>query len=257
MASKKDATQFTHWKRPVSRMYHYNHQVAESYYKPQMKYLQTGNARRNDGPPGAQTFMERWAADPFYGRTESIAQLANRGLIRASSVPQLYDEGNYFVKDVQNEAENIRESRSRCRSISRERTTRVEESVSRDVRARSRSRSPSRCPSSYYDSDPTVQRRVRARSVSRCRSNEDFDMYVEEEWQRNRELDQLIRMASREERESSVFNIRQSLEDPRALAKMVPMKTTVGLGFYANNLYGKHVWAPTLTLPENRQWRIY
>jgi len=260
--SKRDATQFTHWRRPACRMYQYNYEVAESYYKPQVKYIETGGtARRRFGPPGAQTFMERWAADPFYGRTESLGELCNRGLIRASSLPRLLNGGDYFVRDVRNAAEDIRQSRSRCRSVSRERSVVAEES-SRNIRARSRSISRSRSPSPpglrYASSanlnDERVIRRSRERSLARW--PQDIDSYIEDQWIKNRDLDDLVQMARREERESSIFNMRQALDDPRTAALRKPMKTTVGLGFYANSLYGTEVWAPS-TYREKRRVRYY
>lgn len=57
---------YTHWKRPHTRMYDYNYQVAESYYKPQVQYIgymggpSSRRARRRSvEPPPAQSFQER------------------------------------------------------------------------------------------------------------------------------------------------------------------------------------------------------
>jgi len=90
---------FTHWKRPNSRMYIYNYEYGESYYQPQVRYLASISSeskvstsvssssssyrssarsasrsvssralRASSTPPGAQSFIERWTSDPFYGR---------------------------------------------------------------------------------------------------------------------------------------------------------------------------------------------
>lgn len=70
MSSAKKDTKgpalYTHWKRPHTRMYDYNYQVAESYYKPQVQYAgYVGGGkgrtarRRSASPPAAKSFQER------------------------------------------------------------------------------------------------------------------------------------------------------------------------------------------------------
>jgi len=87
---------FTHWRRPATRMYDYNFEYGESYYQPQVRYLasisststavssETSSSsyrasarstsrtsrtlRARSTPPPAQSFIERWTSDPFYGR---------------------------------------------------------------------------------------------------------------------------------------------------------------------------------------------
>ncbi|ODN03760.1 Flightin [Orchesella cincta] len=86
---KKQTTLFTHWARPRFRMYEYNYEVGESYYRPLVRYISTSSAltqsssgssfqvetkrersarrSRAASPPGAQSFIERWTNEPFYG----------------------------------------------------------------------------------------------------------------------------------------------------------------------------------------------
>jgi len=90
---KKNLTLFTHWARPRVRTYQYNFEYGESYYRPLVQYISTSRAlsssssmsassssstyetrrmkmerrRRAASPPGALSFIERWAHEPFYG----------------------------------------------------------------------------------------------------------------------------------------------------------------------------------------------
>jgi len=88
---KKSTTLFTHWARPRVRTYQYNFEYGESYYRPLVQYISTSRAssssvtsssssygyetsrmkmerrRRAASPPGALSFIERWAHEPFYG----------------------------------------------------------------------------------------------------------------------------------------------------------------------------------------------
>jgi len=93
---KKGTTLFTHWARPRVRTYEYNFEYSESYYRPLVRYISTSRAalssstsassysstsassyetrrmklerrRRAASPPGALSFIERWANEPFYG----------------------------------------------------------------------------------------------------------------------------------------------------------------------------------------------
>lgn len=54
----------SHWRRPVTKMYDYNYNLGEHYYRPQLNYVEN---RRAVSPPKARTFAERFAADPVYG----------------------------------------------------------------------------------------------------------------------------------------------------------------------------------------------
>jgi len=87
MADKKKTTPttFTHWGRPNwLRMYEYNYEYGESYYRNQVKYISTSRyssesnsemdtrkaylqRRRAAPPPRAMSFIERWSDEPFYG----------------------------------------------------------------------------------------------------------------------------------------------------------------------------------------------
>merc|ERR1712133_50657 len=61
------ATSNLHWKRPVSRIYHYNLEVGENYYQPMTSYL---DAKTTSDTPGALSFSERLAHKWIRGRTE-------------------------------------------------------------------------------------------------------------------------------------------------------------------------------------------
>jgi len=77
---------YTHWARPRVRTYQYNYEYGESYYRPLVRYISTSRAlsqsstssysssssysyrrSRQGSPPGALSFIERWAHEPFYG----------------------------------------------------------------------------------------------------------------------------------------------------------------------------------------------
>src|ERR1700679_4110245 len=83
---------FTHWARPRwIRMYSYNYEYGESYYRPQVRYISTSKysssseynsssttsveakreyvaRRKATSTPRALSYIERWAQEPFYGR---------------------------------------------------------------------------------------------------------------------------------------------------------------------------------------------
>merc|ERR1712126_576703 len=61
------ATSNLHWKRPVSRIYHYNLEVGENYYQPMTSYL---DSKTTSDTPGALSFSERLAHKWIRGRTE-------------------------------------------------------------------------------------------------------------------------------------------------------------------------------------------
>jgi hypothetical protein len=248
MAGRKGPTEFTHWSRPRTRMYDYNYEYASSYYRPQVKYIgetvdaQTRRSRRATvSPPGARTFQERWAANPFYGRYEPISeyQFSRKG--RASSVPDLnqvpaeYEAAaNYGLS-----SRNVRgRSMTRAASVAREQSVfQREQSVGRSVtRARSmtRARSVSRARS-VFDED---NRSVRGGSVVSYYDDDgyNYDPLSDQEWER------ILKNASRDERERSIFQLRMSLENPRELPKKKSMQTTVGHGFYQSSLYGTYTW---------------
>merc|ERR1712111_312269 len=56
------------WKRPVSRIYHYNLEVGENYYNPMTSYID--NKATIGEAPGALSFSERLAKKWIRGRTE-------------------------------------------------------------------------------------------------------------------------------------------------------------------------------------------
>merc|ERR1712038_1449595 len=65
----KMSSQRMHWKRPVSRIYHYNLEVGENYYHPMTNYLDSKTTALIDAP-GALSFSERLAQKWIRGRTE-------------------------------------------------------------------------------------------------------------------------------------------------------------------------------------------
>lgn len=75
------------WKRKVpTRIYDYNYKVGESYYNPQTEFIENREflTTRKAPPPEAQTYAERFASRPFYGKAyglpygEEEAQRAHR-----------------------------------------------------------------------------------------------------------------------------------------------------------------------------------
>lgn len=168
----------------------------------------------------------RWAADPFYGRTqdpidlerESMARAMSRArsMTRASSIPRTRE----WVDDEIDRQRNIRSTASRARSV-----VSYEGDYAGDY------------------NDYVNIRRSRARSVSTTRPVDDLELDLE--YERDREFDELVRMADRGERERSVFSMRMALDpDPRK----VLMKTTLSHGCYNNTLYGTETWDPTTYL---------
>jgi len=53
----------TQWKKPT-RVYDYNYNLGEHYYKPQLRHADLKFQGRAGSPPKAQTFAERFARDP-------------------------------------------------------------------------------------------------------------------------------------------------------------------------------------------------
>jgi len=252
MASKKGRiiTEFTHWKRPRSRMYDYNYQFASSYYRPQVNYIGEtfdANTRRNRrktvSPPRARTFVERWAAEPFYGRHETISEfqakhapgMAGSRLVRASSYPAGgIKDGGEQEEDGYQMLKFRGSSMSRARSATRE--TSVFARGQSVVRCASRARSETRARSVFQGQENNDDSRsVRENS---CYHYDEFTPLSDAEWER------LLKYASKEERERSIFQLRMGLENPRDLPKKSMMQTTVGLGFYQNSLYGNFTWDP-------------
>jgi len=228
MATKKGPMEFTHWKRPVNRMYEYNHQFAENYYKPQVKYIEcpTPNRRGTTEPPGAQSFIERWVAYPFYGRTEPISELRAKGFLRANSVPDLTLNPWEDAEVIAREEQNARlRSASRGRSVSRELSVFQEESENRARRA---------------DSEFNA-RNTRSRSRSYIGH---VDNYIDEYGER--ELENILRVITDPaHRERSVSVLRDELDNPRVWKGKQKMKTTLRHGFYSNSLYGTLTWDPS------------
>lgn len=61
-----------HWKRPPTRVYDYNYDVGQHYYKPLMKHLDKKNAGLSSELPGPKTFAERLAEDPLHGKSKPV-----------------------------------------------------------------------------------------------------------------------------------------------------------------------------------------
>jgi len=63
------------WKRKVpTRIYDYNYKVGESYYNPQTEFIENREfiSKKKAPPPEAQTYAERFASRPFYGRAYGL-----------------------------------------------------------------------------------------------------------------------------------------------------------------------------------------
>lgn len=63
------------WKRKVpTRIYDYNYKVGESYYNPQKEFIENREflTQRKAPPPEAQTYAERFASRPFYGKAHGL-----------------------------------------------------------------------------------------------------------------------------------------------------------------------------------------
>jgi len=213
MSKKKiSAGQYTHWARPKwIRMYTYNYEFGESYYRPQVRYVSSSRyssgssssassfnssasyiaaeksrnfsaRRRAISPPKAMSFIERWTAEPFYGRgfigrrSSSLAREESNQ--RENSVSAAYRSAR-AVESSQRESSAFQASReSRERELSSQyRSTRAESSEReaasyhsselRSRRAQSEySRSTAIADSSNYASESLLQqiRNVRATS---------------------------------------------------------------------------------------------
>jgi len=217
-------------------MYDYNYQFGSSYYTPQVSYIgdtydpnTRRNRRRTVSPPRAALFIERWAARPFYGRRDVVSDFqakhapgsGNSRLVRASSYPA----GGIGPQEVEEVYASVRgRSMSRARSATRETSVFRGQSVAR-ARSETRARSVSEA------------RTIREGS-SCCYVYDDYSPLSDAEWER------ILKTASKEERERSIFQMRMGLENPRDLPKKTMMQTTVGLGFYQNSLYGNFTWDP-------------
>lgn len=62
----------THWKRPPTKVYDYNYDVGQHYYKPMINHLEKKDAGMSSESPGPKTFAERLAEDPLYGRSKPV-----------------------------------------------------------------------------------------------------------------------------------------------------------------------------------------
>jgi len=93
------------WKpRHLSRIYDYNYKIGQSYYNPQTDYIGSRPLTRSPAvrPPEAQTYAERFATNPIYGRVRGLP----------------YDESqSVFNKPL---AIHVSGTRSRASSLSRQ-----------------------------------------------------------------------------------------------------------------------------------------
>jgi hypothetical protein len=138
-------------------------------------------------------------------------------MTRASSIPNLRE---WVDNDEIERQRNLRSTASRARSV-----VSYEGDYNGDY------------------NDYVNMRRSRARSVSTMRPVDDLELDLE--YERDREFDELVRLANRGERERSVFAYRMALDpDPRK----VLMTTQLSHGCYSNSLYGTHTWDPSTYL---------
>jgi len=67
-------------------IYDYNYQVGESYYSPQTKYISKrpieATITRKDPPPKPQTYAERFASSPIYGKTQGLPYADSESVFR-------------------------------------------------------------------------------------------------------------------------------------------------------------------------------
>jgi len=166
---------FTHWARPRwLRMYDYNYEYGESYYRNQVRYVSTSKyssessssvdtrraylaRRRAQSPPRAKSFIERWAEEPFYGRGFSRA----RSEVRASAA------SNYASDSLLSQIRSTRESSAAVQKQSQS----IQEQI-RQRRARSVEAIAAAANDAYYASDDCLMRSnaLNARSSSVARS---------------------------------------------------------------------------------------
>lgn len=177
-ASKKKKTTtpglFTHWARPRwLRMYDYNYEYGESYYRNQVQYMSSASLsslssssssytdsrrayqarRRALSPPRAKSFIERWAADPFYGRGFS----RSRSEVRASAA------SNYASDSL---LQQIRSTRAQSVALQQE-SSDVQQRIIRQRRARSVEAASSESLASALNvRSSSVSRSLRAQSVA-------------------------------------------------------------------------------------------
>ena len=64
------------WKRPPTRVYDYNYDVGQHYYKPMLNHLDKKGSGASVDPPGPTTFAERLAVDPLYGRLKPLDKVS-------------------------------------------------------------------------------------------------------------------------------------------------------------------------------------
>jgi len=67
-------------------IYDYNYQVGESYYSPQTKYICTKRpieaTKIYEKPPESQTYAERFASNPIYGKTQGLPYAESESVFR-------------------------------------------------------------------------------------------------------------------------------------------------------------------------------
>jgi len=115
------------WKpRQPSRIYDYNYKVGQSYYTPQTKYIGSKPLERTEQykPPEAQTYAERFASAPIYGRAHGLpydekqsvyrqpSPVLKSGTSRARSVSRDSDTSGYLASLGPKDKFNIQDRRS-------------------------------------------------------------------------------------------------------------------------------------------------
>jgi len=115
------------WKpRQPSRIYDYNYKVGQSYYTPQTEYIGSKPLQRTEQykPPEAQTYAERFASSPIYGRAHGLpydgknsvyrqpSPVLKSGTSRASSVSRDSDTSGYLASLGPKDKFNVEDRRA-------------------------------------------------------------------------------------------------------------------------------------------------
>ena len=79
------------WKRPKTKIYDYNYNLGEHYYKPQLRHADGKFMNRAASPPKAKTFAERFAEDPVYGNNSPYDYRKSSGAEQPAGGSTIFD----------------------------------------------------------------------------------------------------------------------------------------------------------------------
>jgi len=111
------------WQRRLApHIYDYNYKVGESYYNPQTNYIENRDLLRSrETPPEAQSFAERYANRPIYGKTRGLPYDSHRSELSkplASRRAQSVGRASSRDRDYDDYAPSSRQGRDRERKVS-------------------------------------------------------------------------------------------------------------------------------------------